>query len=188
MSKIHLVLISVTMIILQGCTAVAGVAIIGGASMVNDDRTLGKQIDDQSIEFIAQQRLSEQEGLNDTNLSTISINGSVLMIGQVPTEELRTLAVKTVENIEGVMQVHNQIRIAHITSIATQSKDTWLTAKIKSKLFSHDVLDATNIKVITENNEVFLMGLVAKKDADIAIDIVRNIKGVSRVFNVFEYI
>jgi osmotically-inducible protein OsmY len=42
--------------------------------------------------------------------------------------------------------------------------------------------------VITENAEVFLMGLVTKKEAETAIDITRNIGGVSRVFKAFEYL
>ena len=34
----------------------------------------------------------------------------------------------------------------------------------------------------------FLLGLVTKKEAGVAVDIARNINGVNRVFKAFEYI
>ena len=47
--------------------------------------------------------------------------------------------------------------------------------------------DMNDIKVITENAEVFLMGLVKESQANKAVDIARNISGVSRVYKAFEY-
>jgi osmotically-inducible protein OsmY len=86
------------------------------------------------------------------------------------------------------VRIHNQIRIGNLTSITTQTNDVWLTSKVKSALFSSDEVDGNTIKVITENAEVFLMGLVTKKEADTAINITRNISGVNRVFKAFEYL
>ncbi len=45
-----------------------------------------------------------------------------------------------------------------------------------------------HIKVITENGEIFLMGMVTRAEADKAVAIVRDIDGVERVVQVFEYI
>jgi osmotically-inducible protein OsmY len=42
--------------------------------------------------------------------------------------------------------------------------------------------------VVTENGEVFLMGLVTQKEADIAVNITRNISGVNSVYKAFEYL
>ena len=49
-------------------------------------------------------------------------------------------------------------------------------------------LDLLKIKVVTENGEVFLMGLVTKEQATIAVEIARNVSGVNRVFKIFEYV
>jgi len=43
-----------------------------------------------------------------------------------------------------------------------------------------------NIRVITENGEVFLMGLVTELEADKAVEIARHVNGVSRVIKAFE--
>lgn len=175
--------------VLQGCAAVAVVAVTTGASMATDRRSIGNQIDDQSIEVEAYNEITKNKSLNDkTNLHIISLNGSVLIIGQAPTTYLRDQAIKIINSINGVVRIHNQIRIGNLTSITTKTNDVWLTSKVKSALFSSDEVNGNTIKVITENAEVFLMGLVTKKEADIAINITRNISGVSRVFKAFEYL
>ncbi|HAG41754.1 MAG TPA: BON domain-containing protein, partial [Pseudoalteromonas sp.] len=45
-----------------------------------------------------------------------------------------------------------------------------------------------NIKVVTENAEVFLMGLVSESESNQAVNIARNVSGVERVIKVFEYL
>ena len=175
--------------VLQGCTAVAVVALTTGASMATDRRSIGNQIDDQSIELEAYNEIKKNKALNDnTNLHIISVNGSVLVIGQTPTSHLRDQAIKIINNIDEVVRVHNQVRIGNLTSITTQTNDVWLTSKVKSALFSSDKIDGSTIKVITENAEVFLMGLVTKEEAEAAIEVTRNIGGVNRVFKAFEYL
>jgi len=175
--------------VLQGCAAVAVVAITAGASMATDRRSIGNQIDDQSIEVEAYNEITKNKAINDnTNLHITSVNGSVLIIGQAPTTHLRDQAIKIVTEIKGVVRIHNQIRIGNITSVTTQTNDVWLTSKVKTALFSSDNVNGNDIKVITENAEVFLMGIVSKKEADAAVSVTRNISGVNRVFKAFEYL
>ena len=175
--------------VLQGCAAVAVVAITAGASMATDRRSIGNQIDDQSIEVEAYNEITKNKAINDnTNLHIASVNGSVLIIGQAPTTYLRDQAIKIVTEIQGVVRIHNQIRIGNVTSVITQTNDVWLTSKVKTALFSSDNVNGNDIKVITENAEVFLMGIVSKKEADAAVNVTRNISGVNRVFKAFEYL
>jgi osmotically-inducible protein OsmY len=186
-TKIALLIIGLST--LQGCVGVATVAVVTGISIATDERTVSTQIDDKTIEFNASSVISEDQALvNQTNLHVISINGAVLLIGQAPNNYLRDLAVKKVSEVDGVRKVYNQIRLGNIVSFTTSSNDTWLTSKVKTALFGSENIDATNIKVITENGEVFLMGIVSKSVANEAVEIARNIGGVNRVFKVFEYI
>lgn len=175
--------------ILQGCVAAAVVGVVGGASVVNDNRSIGNQVDDQKIELVAHNNLAKVEGLSDnTNLQVVSLNGKVLIVGQSPNSYLKDLAIKTINQVEGIEHVYDQIRIGNTVSITTKSNDIWLTSKVKTALFGSDDLDATNIKVVTENGEVFLMGLVKNSEANAAVEVARNVGGVNRVFKMFEYI
>jgi osmotically-inducible protein OsmY len=47
---------------------------------------------------------------------------------------------------------------------------------------------ANYVKVVTENSVVYLLGLVTQAEAEAAVEIARNIEGVSKVVKVFEYI
>lgn len=189
MKPMKLVALVTLVAVLQGCAAAAVVAITTGASMATDRRSIGNQIDDQSIELEAYNEITKNKSLNDnTNLHIVSLNGSVLVIGQAPNTYLKDQAISIINDIDGVAKIHNQIRIGNITSITTQTNDVWLTSKVKTALFSNDEINGNDIKVVTENAEVFLMGLVSKKEADAAIEITRNISGVNRVFKAFEYL
>ncbi len=174
---------------LQGCAVATVVAVTAGATMVADRRSFSKQIDDQSIEFIAHNELNKKKALSkNTNLHVISMNGTVLVIGQAPNTYLRDLAIKTIQDVPDIVTIHNQVRISSTTAITTQSNDIWITSKVKSALLANSEVNAKDVKVVTENSEVFLLGLVTKKEADIVVEITRNINGVSRVFKAFEYI
>lgn len=174
---------------LQGCAVATVVAVTAGATMIADRRTFSKQIDDQSIELRAHNELNKQKALSkNTNLHVVSMNGTVLVVGQAPTGYLRDLAIKIIQDVPDIITIHNQVRINSTTSIITQSNDLWLTSKVKSALLKNGAVNAQNIKVVTENSEVFLMGLVTKQEASIVVEITRNINGVSRVFKAFEYI
>ena len=82
-------------LLLQGCVAAAVLTIVGGTSVATDERSVGTQMNDQKIEFEAYAKLSGQKALGDnTNLQVISVNGSVLVIGQAPNTYLRDLAIK----------------------------------------------------------------------------------------------
>lgn len=184
-----LAVVAINVILLQGCVGAAAVVVVAGTSVAVDERSISTQVDDQTIKYSAIAALAGDEAIDSqTNINIVSINGSVLLIGQAPNTYLRSLAVKKVSAVKGVIKVHNQIRIGNNISFTTSSNDAWLTSKVKTALFGIDTLDATNIKVITENGEVFLMGIITKTSADQAVEITRNISGVNRVFKAFEYL
>ena len=175
-------------IILQGCAAAAVIGIAGTASVINDRRTVGSLIDDQSIESKAAIRIADAPTLSEQiHITTTSVNGTVLTVGQAPTIGLKNQALNMIKSIDGVVLFHDQVRISKPTSLATRTKDVWLTSKVKANLITNDKVDGTAVKVITENSEVFLMGLVTANEANIAVDVARNITGVKKVYKAFEY-
>lgn len=189
MKSKNIVAISISIALLQGCVAASVVGIAGTSVAAADNRTFGSQITDQKIELNGYGKINDHEGLAEhANIQIISINGSLLIVGQVPNAHLKDTAVKMLSEIKGVKQIHNQLRIANTTSIATRTNDVWLTSKVKTALFKTKEVDATNIKVVTENGEVFLLGLITQEQANAAVEVTRNISGVSRVYRAFEYV
>ena len=186
---IRLITLLMMMSLLSGCAGMVVVGAVGGAVVANDERSVRTQLDDTNADFEISSALSAHDDLkNQTNITGVVMNGSTLMIGQAPNSMLRDKAVRVVKELQFGGKLFNQIRIGNPTSFTTRSNDTWITMKVKARMLNTDDLDVTQVKVITENGEVFLMGLVEKQQATLAIDVARNTSGVRKVINVFEYV
>jgi osmotically-inducible protein OsmY len=162
-------LLMVVAMFLSGCMNVATT----GAQAIYNRRSLEKSWKDQSITLKANQALYNRE---------------VLLSGEVPYAWQKMRAEQIVKNIPDVKEVYNSIIIAGASSPLTRLSDTWLTAKIKSKLIVSEDLDATQIKVVTENGTVYLMGIVLPEEANAAFDIANETEGVQKVVKLFSYI
>ena len=186
---IKAVLVIAILFLLQGCAGVVMVGAVGGAKMVNDERSMSTQISDTNADFEITSALSKHKDIHSqTNITGVVLNSNVLMIGQSPNSMLRDKAVKVVQELEIGGKLHNQIRIGNPTSFTTRSNDTWITTKVKTRMLNEKELDVTRVKVVTENGEVFLLGLIARDQADLAVEVTRNTSGVRKVIKVFEYI
>ncbi len=174
--------------ILQGCAAVAVGGAAAGASVATDARTAGTYVEDQAIELKAKRALLKNKALNkQVHINFTSYNTNVLVSGEAPTEALRQQVIDIVKNIEKVGRVYNEVILAAPSSLWTRSGDTTLTARVKTKLLAEKYLDGINIKIVTENGTVFLMGIITRADADRATEIARTTGGVERVVKLFEY-
>ncbi|NIP73384.1 MAG: BON domain-containing protein [Gammaproteobacteria bacterium] len=193
MSRIAIVVLSCLAVapVLQGC---AGAILAGGvtaANIAHDRRTAGSFVEDQNIELKASSELaSDKELEQQTHVKVISYNQVVLLTGQAPSQELRSRAESLVRTVPKVRRVHNEIQIASPSALSARSSDTWITSKVKVRLFRIEMknFDPTRVKVTTSNGTVYLMGLVTRAEADAVVDVVRKIEGVQRVVKIFEYI
>lgn len=171
---------------LSGCAAALVGATAVGISAATDTRSVGTQLDDQTIEIRTITALKGEGRLDNSRVQVVSFNRAVLLLGQVSDSSLRELATHIVRNVEGVQRVHNELQVAPVISLGQISKDTYITSKIKAKFVTDEMIKATDIKVVTENAEVALMGIVTREVADHAIEITRNTNDVKRVIDAFE--
>ncbi|BDX05221.1 BON domain-containing protein [Planctobacterium marinum] len=182
-----ILLLSVTWM-LSGCAAV----IVGGAAVstisVNEDpRTIGAQIDDTTIGSKVKDALSNIPSLKqNANINVHVYNGAVLLTGQAQNGNLKAEAERLTSAISGVARVHNQVRIANSTAITTQAHDVWLSNKVRASLLTEKEVNSLKLDVVVEDSEVFLMGIVSAAEARKAVEVTRNIGGVSKVYNILE--
>ncbi|MDX1527429.1 MAG: BON domain-containing protein [Gammaproteobacteria bacterium] len=175
--------------LLGGCVAAVGAGAVTGAAVAHDRRTAGTFVDDNLIEMKAVGALQSDEELwNYSHLNVTSYNNIVLLTGESPSEALRQRAAQTVANLQKVRKVHNEVVVAAPSSLVSRSGDTVITGKVKTALINNKEVDATRIKVVTENGVVYLMGLVTQTEADTATEVTRRVGGVQRVVRIFEYI
>jgi osmotically-inducible protein OsmY len=161
----------------------------GGAaaySSLEDRRTTGTQIDDESIEVRASNRISDRFG-SRVHVNVTSYNRIALVTGEVPDERARDEIEKIVRAVPNVREVTNDLQVAGISSYASRANDTYLTSKVRGRLFDTKRVSPVHLKVVTEAGVVYLMGVVTEPEADEAVDIARNTGGVRKVVKVFEY-
>ncbi|AWP55050.1 osmotically-inducible protein OsmY [Haemophilus influenzae] len=176
-------------IFLQGCVA----TVIGGgavaAKVATDPRTTGTQIDDETLEFKVENAVEKDAQIKaEGRVNAVSYNGRVLLIGQVPNSDVKDTATALAKGVKGVNEVYNELTVSPKISFAQISKDSWLTTQVKSKMFVDGRVKATDVKVISENGEVFLLGNVTQSQANAAADIASKISGVKKVIKVFKYL
>ena len=148
------------------------------ASTLNDSRN----------EALATKLIKNSHSIyEDANFEVTSFNGIALITGQVPSADLIPIATVEVEKLRNVRKVYNELRVAGSTSMIARTNDSWLTAKVKSALASSEETHTSRIKVVTENGVVFLMGLLSRTEADAAVNIARQTKGVQKIVKLLEY-
>ena len=101
-----------TVVLLQGCAAAVVAGTATAVTSVNDRRTIGSQIDDNNIEIKANVAISEIEKLQKyAHINVVSVNGIVLLVGQVTNQEMKDQAQRAIEHIGGIRKIHNQLKI-----------------------------------------------------------------------------
>ncbi|MFU2126834.1 division/outer membrane stress-associated lipid-binding lipoprotein [Gallibacterium anatis] len=176
--------------LLQGCVTAA---VVGGGALATkvamDPRTTGTQIDDQTLELRVADALRKDKQLNEqAHISVIVYNGRALLVGEAPSADLKEVAVNLARGVKDIADVYDEIQIGEKVSFMQASKDTWITTEVKSKLFVNGNVKATDVKVVTENGIVYLIGKVTQSQAAAAVDVARQVNGVRKVVKVFTYL
>ena len=163
-------------------------ALVATGGCATDRRTLGTQIDDENIELSIRKAFTDDDRLGDeVHVNITSFNGTVLLTGEATTAEQRDIVMSRARGFEGVKRVISEINVTEPTDFARRMRDSWITGQIKTKLLSTENLPSGQIKVVTENSVVYLMGLVTQKEGELTAETTRTVGGITRVVKLFEY-
>ena len=189
----YLLLAAVTAVIatstlLSGCVplVVAG-AVAGTALVATDRRSVGAQADDESIELKIGNNIGSGYG-DRVHVNVTSYNGIVLLTGEVPEHGLVATIGEIARTTAKVRRVHNELVVAAVSPVGSRSKDSYITSKVKARFVEANKFSATHIKVVTDRQVVYLMGLVKPDEAEAAAQIASTTTDVVRVVKLFETI
>lgn len=177
--------------LLSACAAgpaiVAGAGVAGAAAV--DRRAAATMVDDNTIELRIKEAVYTDEALRRAvHVNVTSYNRAVLLTGEVPTPEMRAQVVSHAQHTDKVRKIYNETIVAPPSEFASRRLDTWITTKVKSALLNVKGIDALHVKVVTENQIVYLMGLVTREEGDLAAEKARQVKDVKQIIKLFEYI
>ncbi|CAG9428729.1 division/outer membrane stress-associated lipid-binding lipoprotein [Providencia alcalifaciens] len=182
--------IAFSAVLLQGCI---GAAVVGTAAVATksatDPRSVGQQVDDGTLEARVSGQLNKDKDITSkARIIATAYKGNVLLTGQSPDMSWADKAKQIASNVDGTEKVYNEVRQGQPVDLGTASKDTWLTTKVKSKILASDEVKSGSVKVITENGEVFLLGVLTQQEGAAAAKIASETDGVRRVTTAFTYL
>lgn len=182
--KVTMIVISVGLF-LTGCMNAATTC----ASVAYNHTSIQKNVSDQLTTMRIYQAINHKsDDFKDANVMISTYNNEVLLAGQVPESWQKNKAEEIAKRVTNIKEIHNLIAVGSPSSTLTRLSDAWITAKIKAKFIAASDVDATQIKVVTENGTVYLMGQVLPETAQVAVDIARTTDGVVSVVKVFTYL
>mgnify|MGYP000113656280 CR=1 FL=1 len=172
---------------LSACAPLVLGTAVGGAFMATDRRTSGMQLEDQTIEIKAGNRIKDAIGdLGHVNVN--AYNRWILLTGEVPTEADKAGAEKAARAVENVANVYNELTVSLNSSLGSRSSDVLLAGKVKATLVDARDIISNAFSVVVERGDVFVMGLVTEREANRAAELAASVKGVNRVVKVMQII
>ena len=166
---------------------VGGAAVMGVGMVATDRRSSGAQLDDQGIELRAAARVRDIAN-DQMYVSVTSYNRQVLLTGAVGNDADRRRVEETVQRVDNVRSVVNELTIGASSTFQDRSNDLYLTGKIKASLLDAKDIFANSFKIVTERGVVYLMGIATRRETDRATEITRGVSGVVKVVRVVEIV
>jgi osmotically-inducible protein OsmY len=180
--------VCVASVLLSGCIPLMVAGAAGGAALVaTDRRSAGTQVDDEAIELKIANNIGAGFG-DRVHVNVTSYNGLVLLTGEVPTQDLVGQIGEIARTTAKVRRVVNEIGVMPVSSIGTRTNDSYITSKVKARFVEANKFPPNRVKVVTEREVVYLMGLVTHAEGDAAAQIAATTSGVIRVVKLFEYL
>jgi osmotically-inducible protein OsmY len=185
--KLKTFILLLTSTLLTSCV----VAVVAGAAsslVVYDKRTLNMVEKDARIFHTIHTAITPDARFRESRIVVSSFNEVVLLVGETPTASLRTRAEQIAKQTPNVRRVYNEITIDYPLSLSQKSQDTLITGQVRTHMLTQKGLESGSLRVITENGNVYLMGIVAPEQADLAVNTARQVNGVRKVVKTFQYI
>lgn len=181
-----LLFVTALALLLQACVPLVATGIGATVMMVDDRRSTGVYVEDENIEWKARGRLIER--FKDVHVNVTSFNLTVLLTGEVPSEQVKQEIGEAIRAIASVKNVNNELIVGGNTALTARANDSFITTNVKTRFINNGKFSINHVKVVTESGTAYLIGIVTRDEGDAAAELARTTSGVSRVVKVFEYI
>ena len=181
--------ISILLSCLNSCAvlAIGTVAVVAGvtAVVVTDPRSSGVVLDDNTIETKLGMKYSDKYP-ND-NIYVTSYNKSILLTGQIANAQEKEGIEFEAKAMPGVKKIYDYLNVRLPSSFSARSNDTFITSQIKAKIIGLDGVSSNDVKIITTESVVYLLGVVTKEQAKKVAEAAAGVSGVKKVVTLFDY-
>ena len=188
MIKKALLLLSCVVTLSACVPAALVVGATAGGAILYDKRGFKTMSNDNHAMMQATHAIRKAKLTPDKSDVTVTVyNGIGLIVGEVDSTKTKLKIGKVVAKTSHVRRVYNEVLIAGDGSTLSDVNDAWLAGKVKTHLLLKSGLKSGDIKIVVQSGRVYLMGVVSKYQASLAVEAARQISGVKKVVKVFEY-
>ncbi|MCG3880185.1 BON domain-containing protein [Psychrobacter sp. Ps6] len=147
------------------------------------ERTIPQRLLDRSIEHTAKINVyGLKEDLQQTSRMGIdSFNSEVLLTGEVPSEALKAEVEKVVSSMPDVRRVYNEMEVSASKGYSSTVHDGYITSKLLAKIAASDGVKTSQIKAVTNNGVVYIMGRMTPTQQSNLIDVANSTVGVTEL-------
>lgn len=178
---------------LAGCSLflLGSGAAVAGLSLA-DRRTTVSQALDEKLEIqikgeIGRQLNARYAGRREyIDLSVVSYNQQVLLLGSVPNESDKAFAAQIASSQKGVKRVYNYMMTNSESGFVDFAKDGWITSKVRAGLISPTGFSPNHVKVVTYAGVTYAMGMLTHSEQVQAARQISTIAGVRKLVTLFE--
>src|SRR5690606_31726656 len=126
--------------------------------------------------------------VQNMRVSAHSYAGQVLLLGDVPSEQIKQRAGELASHVEKVQRVVNELRVGDVTPVSVRTNDTWISSKVRTALIHTKEVPSLTINVTTERGIVYLQGRVTEAEGQRAAIASSSVAGVNKVVKLFEIV
>ena len=174
--------LSLIVLLSSGCVPAILAGGAYGVAATTSERGLGGTLDDVGIKTGVQKRWFEQDADLVKRLDVNVQEGRVLITGVARDAQQRLLASQGAWEVQGVKEVINEASIDGNMTLASASKDAWITTKLRTYLTFDSDIAGRNYTIETVNSVIYLMGYARSQDELSRVTAHANtISGVSKV-------
>lgn len=147
------------------------------------ERTIPQRLLDRSIEHTVKINVyGLQENLQqNSRMSIDSFNSEVLLTGEVPTDALKAQIEQVVRSMPDVRQVYNELNVSVARGYSSTVQDGYVTSKLLAKVIANNGVKASQIKAVTNNGVVYIMGRMTPTQQSHVIDIANTTVGITEL-------
>lgn len=147
------------------------------------ERTIPQRLLDRSIEHTVKVNIyGLQESLQqNSRISIDSFYSEVLLSGEVPSEALKKQIEEVVRSMPDVRRVYNEMNVSSARGYSSTVHDGYITSKLIARVTANQSIRTSQIKTVTNNGVVYVMGRVTPTQQSHLVDIANNTVGITEL-------
>ena len=179
-------LISLLFLPLYSCVPIVGVSTVGivktSVEIADDPRSLGRIVDDSVIEKKFLFKISQVDEKYLLKINSKSIDGRILLKGNVDTIREKIQMTKIAWETNGVRSVENIIKVDDQSSWKDKAKDLLITSQFKVAIVANNNIKSNNFNFTTINKNLYIFGIARnEQERKTVINEAKSVQGVSEV-------